>query len=227
MIVERTPSGYRACVVVPGSDIVGHRHIFISHRERDHYESITPFNTDYDLSCGNELSPAVELINNSNPSCDDILYSISDSGDQCEIEKCLKSSDGKSSPRILRTAGPIVHTFAQTFSDADNCLTICCWNINSLSNDKLMDDVLGNMLKTCDIILLSETWAEKSDLFEIEGYGFYNYPRSHRHHKARQESGVIFVRVSLKHGVDILHNHSDIIAWIKLRKDFFDLVHDL
>ena len=54
MIVERTPSIYRTCVVVPGSDIVEHRHIFILHRERDHYDSITPFNTDYDLSCGNE-----------------------------------------------------------------------------------------------------------------------------------------------------------------------------
>ena len=92
-----------------------------------------------------------------------------------------------------------------------------------------MDDVLGKKLKTYDIILLSETWAEKSDLFEIEGYDFYNYPRNHRHHNARRESGGlgIFVRVSLKHGVDILHNHSDIIAWIKLRKDFFDLEHDL
>ena len=76
MIVERTPSGYRACVVVPGSDIVEHRHIFILHRERDHYDSITPFNTDYDMSCKNELSPAVETLNNSNPTCNDsfVLY---------------------------------------------------------------------------------------------------------------------------------------------------------
>ena len=87
-----------------------------------------------------------------------------------------------------------------------------------------MDDVLGKKLKTYDIILLSETWAEKSDLFEIKGYDFCNYPRNHRHHNARRESGGlgIFVRVSLKHGVEKLHNHSDIIAWIKLRKDFFD-----
>ena len=56
-IVEPTPSGYRAYVVVPGSDIAEHRYIFILHRERAHYESITHFNTDYTLSCGNELSP--------------------------------------------------------------------------------------------------------------------------------------------------------------------------
>ena len=64
----------------------------ILHRERDHYDSITPFNTDYALSWGNELSPTGELINNSNPSCNDILHSIGDSGNQGEIEKSLKPS---------------------------------------------------------------------------------------------------------------------------------------
>ena len=162
MIVERTPSGYRACVVVPGSDIVEHRHIFILHRERDHYDSITPFHTVCDLSCGNELSPAVELINNSNPSCNDILYSIGDSGNQCEIEKCLKPSGGKSSARILGTAGPIAHTFAQTSSDADNFLTICCWNINGLSIlniwiTKLKHIGLANSLKNGPTGIISET----------------------------------------------------------------------
>ena len=221
MIVERTPSGYRACVVVPGSDIAEHRQIFILHRERDHYESMTPFNSDYALSCG----PAGELINNSNPSCNDISYSISDSGNQDEIEKSLKPSGGNNSARILSTKGPIEHTFVQTSSDADTCLTICCWNTNGLSNDKLMDDILANKLKMYDIILLSGTRVEKSALFEIEGYDFYNHRCNHRLHNARRESGGlgIFVRVSLKHGVDILHNHSNIIAWINLRKYFFNL----
>ena len=131
--------------------------------------------------------------------------------------------------RILRTEGPIARTLVQTSSDADNCLTICCWNINGLSDDKLMDDVLGNKLKIYDFILLLETWARKCDLFEIEGYDFYNYPRNHRHQNARGASGGlgIFVRVSLNHRRDVLHNHSDLITWIILWKDFFDLEHGL
>ena len=51
------------------------------------------------------------------------------------------------------------------------------WNIQGLSQDKLSDVILGNMLKEYDIILLSETWASDQDEFVLDGFDYHNYPR--------------------------------------------------
>ena len=50
-----------------------------------------------------------------------------------------------------------------SFSIANGCINILFWNIHVLSQDKLSDSILGNVLKKYDIILLSETWASDQD----------------------------------------------------------------
>ena len=49
-------------------------------------------------------------------------------------------------------------------------IKICAWNIEGLTADKLMDDILGNFLLVFHILLLTETWACKVDNFCIPGY---------------------------------------------------------
>ena len=66
-------------------------------------------------------------------------------------------------------------------------LKFCSWNIYGLTQDKL--DIMNDFLQQHNVILLTETWTDKSDSFYLEGYEFENFPRSHRHINAKRNSG--------------------------------------
>ena len=111
----------------------------------------------------------------------------------------------------------------------DDVLKICCWNINGLTVDKLSDAILGTYLKTLDVILLSETWLNADNHVALTGFKFYNYPRRPKHPNAKKDSGGlgIFMHKRVERGIEMLHNHNDVIAWIKLKKEFFGFKRDL
>ena len=117
--------------------------------------------------------------------------------------------------------------------EIDKCglasLNIVTWNINGLSQDKLGDNILGSMLKRYDIIMLSETWSSDQDDFFLDGYFYYNYPRSYKHPASKRMSGGLgfFIRRELKDGVDIWSYTDDVIAWVILKKDFFGFQSDV
>ena len=46
-------------------------------------------------------------------------------------------------------------------------LNVCVWNINGLTQDKLEDQIAGNLLCRYDLILLSETWSRNSENFVL------------------------------------------------------------
>ena len=102
---------------------------------------------------------------------------------------------------------------------------VLSWNIHGLSQDKLSDDILGTMLKGYDIILLSETWASDHDDFVLEGFEYHNYPRKCMHlNGARNSGGLgVFIRQSIREGIDIWCHTEDIVVWYILRKSFFGI----
>ena len=55
-------------------------------------------------------------------------------------------------------------------------LKIVTWNLNSVSQDKLNDNIRGKLFKTYDIIMLSKTWSSDQDDFALDGYFYYKYP---------------------------------------------------
>ena len=77
--------------------------------------------------------------------------------------------------------------------EIDKCglasLNIVTWNINGLSQDKLGENILGSMLEIYDNIMLSETWSSDQDDFFLDGYFYFNYPRSYKHPASKRMSG--------------------------------------
>ena len=108
-------------------------------------------------------------------------------------------------------------------------VNILFWNIHGLSQDKLSDNILGSMLKGYDIILLSETWASDHDEFVLEGYEYHNYPRKYRYIISTRHSGGlgVFIRQTIRGGIDIWCHNEDVVAWYILQKSFFDLKKDV
>ena len=102
-------------------------------------------------------------------------------------------------------------------------------NIHGLSQDKLSDDILGAMLKGYGIILLSETWTSDHDGFVLEGFEYHNYPRKCMHlNSARNSGGLgVFIRQSIREGIDIWCYTENIGVWYILRKPFFGIKHDI
>ena len=108
-------------------------------------------------------------------------------------------------------------------------IKICFWNIDGLTQNKPNDHLLGKFLKMYDLILIAETWADKHDDFFLDGYTFTNYPRGYRNPYAKRCSGGlgIFIRNDILNGVEMIKHFEDIIAWLKLKKDFFGIERDI
>ena len=110
-----------------------------------------------------------------------------------------------------------------------NLLKLCYWNIHGVNDAKLSNDFLGKFLTQYDLILIAETWAGKGDTYQLPGYTYHNFPRQYTHPSAWRSSGGlgIFIRHDIEEGVQIGNNVHDVIAWLKLRKEFFDIPRDI
>lgn len=126
-----------------------------------------------------------------------------------------------------RASEPIGHTRSRKHDPYN--IKVCCWNMNGLTQEKLSKDLIGGYLSDFDIVLLCETWTAADDIYELQGYTFYNYPRPFKHHNARRCSGGlgIFIRDNITKGIKIIKFTKDMIAWIRLEKQFFDLEYDI
>ena len=108
-----------------------------------------------------------------------------------------------------------------------NCVNICSWNINGLTDDKLC--ILEEYLTKFDIVLLSETWTCEGENYTIPGFKYYNFPRQYIHPNAKRGSGGIGVLIRDIHvnKVDISGHKEDIIVWVRLRKECFGFLRDV
>ena len=76
-----------------------------------------------------------------------------------------------------------------------------------------------------DIIFLYESWANENTVYNLDGYSCYNFYRKFQHRKARRRSGgvALFLRDSIKCGVDVIKNSSDTMIWLKINKSYYDM----
>ena len=83
---------------------------------------------------------------------------------------------------------------------------------------KLSNDVLGKYFRNFDIVLLQETWAKSTSVFNIDGYKYFNFARMLKNEKSKRSSGGlgIFVRKFLLEGLSIVKTFYDYIVWFKL-----------
>ena len=94
-------------------------------------------------------------------------------------------------------------------------LNVCVWNINGLTQDKLEDQIAGNLLSRYDLILLSETWSRNSENFVLNSFRYHDFQRSSSHPFALRGSGGlgVLIRHGLNQGLRIHRNYKDIIVF--------------
>ena len=99
-------------------------------------------------------------------------------------------------------------------------------NIHGLSQEKI--DIMKEYILKFHMYIFSETWAEDSKMFSLEGYEYYPFSRAGKHVRAWKFSGGqgIFLRRDIIKGVEFTHSIDDVIVWIKLKKTFFNLDRD-
>ena len=82
-----------------------------------------------------------------------------------------------------------------------------------------------------DIIFLYETWANEYTVYNLDGYSCYNFYRQFQHRKARRRNGgvALFIRDSVKCGIDVIKNSFDtmIMIWLKINKYYFGMDIDI
>ena len=140
-----------------------------------------------------------------------------------DAQVSMKRDQGNTGDKLKETRRNIPSTSCSnpisSFSINHGCINILFWNIHGLSQDKLSDNILGNVLKKYDIILLSETWASDQDEFALDGF---EYPRKRIHPNGIRNSGEsgVFIRQTIREGVDKWCHSDDIVAWYILKKSF-------
>ena len=71
------------------------------------------------------------------------------------------------------------------------------------------------MIKTFDILLVSETKLDTYDVISIDGYAFINVPRKAKY--LRKSGGLgAFIKQELFQHVEIIESETDLIFWIKI-----------
>ena len=173
--------------------------------------------------------------------CDSEYYNLQgcvDDPSNCGSEARVSNNTDKNNPdavicmmketRDMKSNAPIPYPGNNLHHSVIH-VNILFWNIHGLSQDKLSDNILGSMLKGYDMILLSETWASDHDKFVLEGYEYHNYSRKYRYINSTRHSGGlgVFIRQTIRGGIDIWCHNEDVVAWYILRKSFFGLKKDV
>ena len=117
-------------------------------------------------------------------------------------------------------------------------LQLLIWNIHGINQDKL--NILEDFFQSKHIICLSETWTEKdandandeiskSKELQLKNFKYFPFSRKYKHKKAWRAAGGqgIFIKNDILQGVKIVKNYDDVLVWIKLFKQFFQLNRDI
>lgn len=108
-------------------------------------------------------------------------------------------------------------------------MSVLSWNAEGLKNCFEDEDFL-NLVHNFDLIFFSETWQRKTDNFQLDGYECIAVPRSEsmKGKSKRGHGGVcLFIRNTIKQGVELLETDNAGFIWIKLCKSYFSLNEDI
>ena len=150
------------------------------------------------------------------------------SGSPCSTPKTKCSDGNKNATRGLNTC--------QKQLKLDD-LQILIWNIHGIDETKLM--ILEDYFQPNHIICLGETWTHcesekndkiiKSKKLQLKNFKFFPFSRKYKHKRAWRAAGGqgIFIRNDILQGVQVVKNYDDVLVWIKLFKQFFQLDRDV
>ena len=108
-------------------------------------------------------------------------------------------------------------------------MSVLAWNAEGLKNCFEDEDFL-NLVNNFDLIFFSETWQRKYDNFQLDGYECIAVPRSEsmKEKSKRGHGGIcLFIKNSLKRGVELLETNKAGFIWIKLCQTYFSLNEDI
>ena len=66
-------------------------------------------------------------------------------------------------------------------SDTKKGIKICSWNVNSLTQDKLHGEIVGQYFAKFDHIRITETWSEHKEGYELHNSKYIDFSRKSRH----------------------------------------------
>ena len=158
----------------------------------------------------------------------EVLINVSDSASECNFTSTT-NIDVSNNPSKMVNSESILDNPTVV---RDSCKLIV-WNIYGINDEFIDDDHCGGYLKTGDVVLLSESWAppgDGDDLFPLDEFKAFNFSRGEKHKDAPHYSGglLIYIRRSLlDKGVFVKNHHKDIVAWIRLDKNYFGFDKDI
>ena len=105
-------------------------------------------------------------------------------------------------------------------------ISICTWNVgglfpanlNKITDANLLEEIIGH-----DIILLTETHLGKDENIVLSGYKYYPVCRPISANNRYFGGLVIFIKVTILPGIEIMKNTNLDSQWVKLDKLFFNL----
>ena len=91
------------------------------------------------------------------------------------------------------------------------------------------DEILGQYFDKFDVILLTETWSDGKDGFELHNFKYKDFSRKSRHANAKRASGGIgvFIKFDISDGVEVFRNVGDMLVWLKLKREYFNTASDI
>lgn len=116
------------------------------------------------------------------------------------------------------------------FSEIQQNITICTWNVGGLSSktfNKLKDQAFLSEIDNYDIILLTETHISEEHHIILKGYSYYPVCRGKSSNNRYYGGLGILIRNTIKKGVQLMKNTSSEYQWLQLRKDFFRVDKDI
>ena len=141
----------------------------------------------------------------------------------------LTQKIGAIGPKCFIDSAPSTPASVETSLCPKNCIDLCLWNVNGLTQDKLHDHILGKYFSQFDIIILLETWSDGEGNYELYDYKYFDFKREYRHAKAKRASGGIgvYIRFDVCHAVEIFRNSGDTVVWLKFKKEYLQISVDL
>ena len=226
-IVSKIADNHDVCIIRCDSEVSFDRCKYITVCKTDkHYDTVALKPDSGNDSCNVNKHDVILCDSGRWQLC---MGDISECSCRSEAQVSMKRGQGNTGDNMRETRRNIPSTpFSNpisSFSITHGCINILFWNIQG----KLSDNILGNMLKKYDIILPSENWASDQDEFALDGFEYHNYPRKHIHPNGKRNSGGlgVFIRQTIREGVDKWCHSDDIVAWYLLRKSFFGIKNDI
>ena len=116
-----------------------------------------------------------------------------------------------------------------------NYLKIGFFNINGLVGKTTYNTDFSEIIKTYDIIMLTETWHKSSECInKIKGnfpkdYKFIDNARKTKHKKSKRNSGGLLVcyKKCLQNNIVIIDKTSENMIWIKIKKEYLNIDRNL